>query len=321
MSVKNKRHIIGITLGDPAGIGPEVLAGYLASGGLPAGIPFVLYGPSACVQRGFTYIRAPFRLPDNLTVCDTGGSGDDFPPGREDRHGGEAALNAIDRAISDIRAGHLSAVVTLPVSKRAVSLTLPSFTGHTEYFAEAFGVREFFMVLSGERVRAALMTTHVPLRDVPDLISGERIVACGRLFNPMLQAITEKAQPRIAVCGLNPHAGEKGLLGVEDEEIIRPAAARLRELAIQADGPLPACSLFSRIMNGEFDGAIAMYHDQGLIPVKMEAFGRGVNTTIGLPFVRTSVDHGTAFDIAGKGTAGYGSLSAAVRMAALLLNT
>ena len=192
------------------------------------------------------------------------------------------------------------------------------FTGHTEYLAEKCGVRQVVMLLATEGLRVALATTHLPLRQVPAAITPELLQRVIAILHEDMQSKFGIERPRILVSGLNPHAGEHGLLGREDEAILRPAVAAAVAEGVAASGPWPADTVFVRAVNGEFDAVVACYHDQGLIPVKLLAFGQAVNVTVGLPIIRTSVDHGTAFDIAGRGIANPESLVTAIRLAARL---
>lgn len=281
--------VIGITLGDPAGIGPEVVRAALASGNLPAGVNFEVVGES-------------------------GG----HLPGRPTAGSARAAADALEVAAAKLASGHWRAVVTGPVSKKALHEIGYPFPGQTEFFAARAGVGNFAMCLTGGALTVALVTGHVPLRDVAGLLSVSEIVRVGRLLAGFLHQL-RGGGARIAVAGFNPHAGEGGDLGREEIETIAPAVAEL-QLGGGADfsGPHPPDTIFHRAAAGEFDGVLCMYHDQGLIPLKLHAFDAGVNVTLGLPFVRTSPDHGTAFDIAGKGLARPDSMIAAIRLAARL---
>ena len=210
-------------------------------------------------------------------------------------------------------AGEVDAIVTGPAHKHALHLAGFPYPGHTEWLAELAGGVDVAMMLAVDTLRVVLVTTHVPLRDVPALITTERVVRTGRLTHDALGAWWGIERPRLAVCALNPHAGEAGLFGDEDDRVLRPAAEQLG-----ATGPLPADTVFVRALRGEFDAVITPYHDVGMTAVKVAGFGRGVNVTLGLPFPRTAPDHGTAFDIAGTGTADPGSMRAAIELAVRL---
>ena len=276
------RSIIAITTGDPAGIGPEVAAAALASGRLAPAFAYRLVGDSA----GFTL-------------------------GQPTLASARAALAAMEEAARLTAAGEVCAVVTGPVSKARMHDVGFPFPGQTEFFADRWGTRDFAMCLTGGQLTVALVTAHVPLKDVPGLLTGAEIVRVGRLLERFLRLRLGRA-PRLAVAGLNPHAGENGDLGREEIELISPA---LRDLP-GCQGPLSPDTVFCRAVEGEFDGVLCMYHDQGLIPLKLHAFDQGVNVTLGLPWPRTSPDHGTAFDIAGKGLARPDSTIAAINLAA-----
>jgi 4-hydroxythreonine-4-phosphate dehydrogenase len=281
---------IALTLGDPAGIGPEIAAAAAESPEVRAVCEPVLYGPS----------------PDVV-----------FLPGVLSGDAGRASYDAVVRAIEDARAGTVDAVATAPINKEAWALAGLRWPGHTELLAALTGAPRVAMMFFSDTLRVVLATVHVPLGEVPRLVSRELVEATIELTARELPRFGF-AKPRLALAGLNPHAGEHGLFGSEDERELVPAVAACRARGISVDGPLPADTVFVRAMRGDFDAVIACYHDQGLIPVKLAAFGKAVNVTIGLPIIRTSVDHGTAFDIAGKGLADPGSMIEAVKLAARL---
>ena len=297
---------IGITLGDPAGIGPEIAAKAIADPRVRASCEPVLYGPA------------------DLSA---------FPAGQLSANAGRAAYDAIAAAVADALAGRISAVVTCPVNKEAFALAGLPWRGHTDLLAHLTGAEFVAMMFDSPRLRVVLATVHVPLREVPALLTRplvERVIRLAARELPRFLSVKQASdtqawdpasdglRPRLAVAGLNPHAGEHGLMGEEDEQVLRPAISSLASGGIDVRGPFPADTLFVRAMAGEFDAVVACYHDQGLIPVKMAAFGTSVNVTLGLPIIRTSVDHGTAFDIAGRGVADPGSLIAAILLAARL---
>ena len=235
-------------------------------------------------------------------------------PGRPDAANARYVLAVLDRAIRGCLAGEFAAMVTAPVQKSVINEAGIAFTGHTEYLAERAGAEHVVMTLVGGGLRVALATTHLPLAEVPRSITSAGLYATLRVVDVDLQRRFRVARPRILVAGLNPHSGESGHLGHEDSELIAPAIAAARAAGIDATGPIPADTLFvpERLKNA--DAVLAMYHDQGLPVLKYASFGRGVNVTLGLPFVRTSVDHGTALDLAGTGRADPGSLNEAVQL-------
>jgi 4-hydroxythreonine-4-phosphate dehydrogenase len=285
---------VGITVGDPAGIGPEISLKAAADPAVLDVCQPALYGP---------------HDPAALTR---------FAPGRLSAAAGRAAYDAIVRAVDDVRLGHLDAIATAPINKEAFALAGIPFKGHTDLLALLTNDGPAVMMFHSDPLRVVLATVHVALRDVPRLLTGELLDFLIDLTARELPRFGYAA-PRIALAGLNPHAGEHGVIGDEDEAILRPAVDRARQdRSIDISGPWPADTIFSRAARGEFDVVIACYHDQGLIPVKLLAFGKAVNVTLGLPIVRTSVDHGTAFDIAGQGVADPSSLIEAVRLAAKL---
>jgi 4-hydroxythreonine-4-phosphate dehydrogenase len=282
--------VIGITSGDPAGIGPEVIRAALGSGKLPDGFRYEVIGEMSGHAAG---------LPTEA--------------------GARAAAAALESAAAKLLSGEWQAVVTGPVSKKALHSVGYEFPGQTEFFAARAGVDDFAMCLTGGGLTVGLVTAHVPMRDVPDLLCRDEIVRVGNLLARFLEK-TVRPNPRIAVAGLNPHAGEGGDMGSEEIEIISPAVAELQKGgAASFSGPYPPDTVFHRAIAGEFDGVLCMYHDQGLIPLKLHAFDQGVNVTLGLPFVRTSPDHGTAFDIAGKALARPDSMISAICLAARML--
>lgn len=288
-----RRPIIAVTVGDPSGIGPEIAVKALRDPRVVEACQPVLYGP---------------HTPEALRP---------FPVGRIDPSSGRAAYDAIVTATHDALAGTVDAVVTAPINKAAFASAGLAWRGHTDLLAHLCGVKDVAMMFWSERLRVVLATVHVPLRDVPRVLTFDRLFATISLTVQALPTFGI-ASPRIGVAGINPHAGEHGLLGTEDEDVVRPAVTKAASLGMAVSGPFPADTLFVRAVRGEFDAVIAAYHDQGLVPVKLIAFGRAVNVTLGLPIVRTSVDHGTAFDIAGRGVADEGSLVEAILLASRL---
>jgi 4-hydroxythreonine-4-phosphate dehydrogenase len=284
---------IGITVGDPAGIGPEIARKAAADPAVRAVCEPVLYGPTD---------------PEALAA---------FEPGQVSAAAGRAAYDAIVRAVTDARGGALAAVATAPINKEAFAAAGLPWRGHTDLLAELTGAPRVAMMFHTEALRVVLATVHIPLAEVPRALTREVLEGVVELTAAELPRFGY-ASPRIAVAGLNPHAGEHGVIGREDDEVLRPAIEAMRARRVRVEGPFPADTVFVRAARGDFDVVIACYHDQGLIPVKLLAFGRAVNVTLGLPIVRTSVDHGTAFDIAGRGIADPSSLVEAVKLAARL---
>jgi 4-hydroxythreonine-4-phosphate dehydrogenase len=304
---------LAVTAGDPAGIGPEIVVKALASRLLPPA-RYSVYGSAdalaACARR------LGLAWPPEAAVVDTG-SAAGIEPGRASAAGGKAAAGAVLAAARDALAGAVDGIVTAPLNKESLAAAGYRWPGHTEMLAEAAGTPDVAMMFVGGPLRVALVTIHRSLRSVPDAVTGAEVRRVARLVHRELPALGA-ASGRIALCALNPHAGEGGLFGREDQDVLAPAVSALRAEGIDVHGPLPADSVFVRAAGGAYDAVIANYHDQGLIPVKLAAFGEAVNLTLGLPFVRTSVDHGTGFDIVGKGEASPGSLLAALRLAAEL---
>lgn len=297
----SRRPRLAVTLGDPRGIGPEVVSRALAGG--PLGADAVLVGPDDLLNG----IAARSRIGVGIWGAGSGeGAGGPDGP----RQAGLLAVRSIERAVWLARAGEVDAVVTGPVEKRALHLAGYPVPGVTELLSRLTGDIPTAMMLAAGSLRVVLVTTHIPLRDVPQRLTTERIVAIGRLTAAALKDWWGLATPRLALCALNPHAGEGGLFGDEDDRILRPAAEQLG-----ASGPLPADTVFVKALRGMFDAVLAPYHDVGMTAVKVAGFGKGVNITLGLPFPRTSPDHGTAFDIAGKGVADPGSMRAALELA------
>ena len=297
-----RRPRLAVTLGDPRGIGPEVVA--RALGGAPLAADVVLVGPDD--QIGGIPARS------RLSVGEWGhdaGRGDDARA----TAAGLLSVRSIERAVWLARAGEVDAVVTGPVEKRALHLAGYRFPGVTELLSHLTGNTPTAMMLTAGQLRVVLVTTHIALRSVPLQLTSEAVVTVGRITATALARWWGLIEPRLAVCALNPHAGEGGLFGDEDERILRPAAEQLG-----AAGPLPADTVFVRALRGEFDAVLAPYHDVGMTAVKVAGFGKGVNVTLGLPFPRTAPDHGTAFDIVGKGIADTGSMRAALELATLL---
>jgi 4-hydroxythreonine-4-phosphate dehydrogenase len=284
---------IGVTVGDPAGIGPEIAMKAAADPALAEACDIVLYGPHA---------------PDEIAA---------FASGRISAEAGRAAYDAVVHAVEDARNRNIDAVATAPINKEAFAAAGLQWRGHTDLLAHLTGARQVAMMFYAESLRVVLATVHIPLSEVPSALTQAAVESIITLAASELPRFGFAA-PRLALAGLNPHAGEHGLMGREDDEVLAPAVRACRARGVEIGGPFPADTVFVRAMRGEFDAVVACYHDQGLIPVKLVAFGKAVNVTLGLPIIRTSVDHGTAFDIARQGVADPSSMIEAIRLAARL---
>jgi 4-hydroxythreonine-4-phosphate dehydrogenase len=289
-----RRPVVGITVGDPAGIGPEITLKAAADPRVTQVCEPRIYGP---------------HEPGVLTF---------FAQGKPSAEGGRSAYETIVRAVTDARSGKIDAVATAPISKEGFALAGLPWKGHTDLLADLTETSRVAMMFYSDPLRVVLATIHEPLARVPRLLTPELLDFIIDVTSRELPRFGYP-KPRMALAGLNPHAGEHGVIGDEDDAVLRPAVDRARGRGIDISGPWPGDTVFGRAVRGEFDAVIACYHDQGLIPVKLLAFGKAVNVTLGLPIVRTSVDHGTAFDIAGKGVADHSSLVEAVRLAARLV--
>jgi 4-hydroxythreonine-4-phosphate dehydrogenase len=277
---------------------------------------FVVYGPRTVLdERARRFQLTPVGAL-GVPVVDVP-LGDELVLGRTTPAGGRAAAEAVLQAVTDAKAGRLAGLVTAPLNKESLAAAGYPWAGHTEMLADAAGTPDVAMMFVGGSLRVALVTIHRSLRSVPDALTADEVKRVVRLVHRELPRFVS-GRRRIALCGLNPHAGENGLFGREELDVLIPAVAALRDETIEVSGPYPADSLFVRASRGEFDAVVSGYHDQGLIPVKLLAFGHAVNVTLGLPFVRTSVDHGTGFDIVEKGVAEGQSLVEAMKVAVQL---
>jgi 4-hydroxythreonine-4-phosphate dehydrogenase len=303
---------LALTMGDACGIGPEIVIKACAERARTSDrAALVVYGDAGILEREARRLGLP--QPPHIVACSA--LPDDLPLGCIDARAGQAAHDAVLRASQDALAGRVRAVVTAPLHKEALHAAGIRHPGHTEILADVAGVTDVRMMLVNDELRTLLVTIHVPLREAIERITFAAVLDTLRIGHAGLQRMGI-ARPRIAVAGLNPHAGEGGLMGREDLDIIAPAIAQARAEGIDASGPWPGDTVFMRARgHREFDLVVAMYHDQGLIPIKYLGIDTGVNVTVGLPFVRTSVDHGTAFDIAGRGIADHRSLLAAIHLA------
>ena len=303
---------IALTIGDPAGIGPEIAVRCADNRQLASLAEFCLFGPPAIIEE------ASRRFADSaqFKIEATGDLRfESLKPGQLDPACGREAYEAVRRATLEVISGRFDAIVTCPVNKAAVNAAGIPFTGHTEMVAELSGTSSYAMMQSAGDLRVAFVTTHISLAEVPGAVTEARILEVAKLLRDAI--VSEGiANPKIAVAALNPHAGENGHMGMEDELVVKPAVKKLHDSGYDVEGPFPPDTLFIEATRKRFDGILSMYHDQGHIPFKMLAFDSGVNSTLGLPIIRTSVDHGTAFEIAWRGIASTGSLEAAIRLAA-----
>lgn len=327
-----KGHGIALTVGDPAGIGPEITASVINRGKFKPAGNYVI-GAAAPVldlltpeiARKASVITPGQDYPEpgesELVIIDTGdGRGADLPEGAS-AEGGRISGKAVEIAIEMAGSGRIKGIVTGPISKEAFSLAGYSYRGHTDMLAGLLDSPDCQMIMVNRDLRVVIMTRDIPLRDVPDEVTVQRILSAVRVAVEGLRINWGIENPVIAVSALNPHAGDGGLIGREEIDVIIPALRKLREDGIDVTGPVPADTLFYRWMDKSLDACVAMYHDQGMIPFKTMGFERGVNMTIGLPVVRTSVCHGTAYDLAGSGKADPGSLEAALELAAECIET
>lgn len=317
------RPTVAVTLGDPSGIGPEVVVKAARDPAVRRACRMVVVGDRGVLERA----RAP-RWPDRTAPA----RGDapvlvepvtrlqpaESRPGRPTRAGGEASYRYVVRAVELIDAGRAHAMATAPIHKKGLNDAGRLYPGHTELLAELTRTREVRMMLLGPRLKVVLATVHLPLAQVPGALTRKRVRTTVELTHRSLQRWFGLARPRLAVAALNPHGGEDGMFGHEERRVVRPAVRECRAQGMDVSGPVPADSLFHKAARGEYDAVVCMYHDQGLGPFKLLHFTDGVNLTLGLPLVRTSADHGTACDIAGKGVADGRSMKQAILLAAEL---
>jgi len=316
-------------MGDPAGIGPEVVLRALAAGEVTSEARLLVVGSRSVLEERARRFDLPCELPpvEGPEEFRNGGAPAALyePPGLDltglevgvaSAQGGRAALAYVEEAVGWALAGEVAGLVTGPINKEAIGLAGSPFPGHTELLANRAGSRRARMMMVGGGLRVTLVTTHVALRRLPALLSTERIRETIEVTDEALRRWFAVEHPRIGLCGLNPHAGEGGRFGSEDLNLVAPAAEEARKKGVNCEGPLPSDTLFYHARRGRYDAVVALYHDQGLIPVKLLAFEEAVNVTLGLPFIRTSVDHGTAYDIVQQGVASPRSLLEAVKLAA-----
>lgn len=320
---------LGITMGDMAGVGPEIIVKALSDMSVFEGT-YIVYGAKDILEHYAKLLNVTFRFkeiasPEEYTdgfvnVIDPAGlKMSEYEIGKLSAKCGDAAFRFIERAICDAMAGKIDAVVTAPLNKEALHMGGHKFDGHTEIFAELTNTKKYAMLFYGP-VKVIHVSTHCSLRTACDRVKKQRVLDCIEMIDQALKR-TGLAMPKIAVAGLNPHAGEHGLFGTEEIEEIIPAIDAAKEKGICAEGPIPPDSVFLKMINGTYDGVVAMYHDQGHIAAKLQFMSDCVNCTVGLPIIRTSVDHGTAFDIAGKGIAGGENMIQAMKTAEKFLNS
>ena len=337
MALHDSRIPLALSVGDPSGVGIETALAAWARRRIDAIPPFYLLADPAVVESRARTVGASVAIEQATPEQAARVFGDALPvvalaarftdtPGQPDAANAAGIIEAIDRAVADCLDGRAAAIVTCPISKKSLYDSGFGFPGHTEYLAH-LAMRHTgmavtpVMMLAGPDLRTIPVTIHIPLADVPSVLTSELIVATARVAAADLERRFGLKTPRLAVSGLNPHAGEGGAIGTEDENVVRPAIETLRAEGIDAFGPLPADTMFHPRARAGYDVAICMYHDQALIPAKALAFDEAVNVTLGLPFIRTSPDHGTAFGIAGKGIARPDSLIAALKLARQLADT
>src|SRR5215213_2423176 len=321
--------LIAVTMGDPAGIGPEIVARTFADPGFGDENRAFVVGDPAILGRAIRLLDLPLGVneisepeeaafePGAVDVLAVGELRNDLPFGVLDAQAGDAAFRYVEKATELASAGRVGAIATAPLNKEAMHLGGHKYPGHTEILAGLTGTEDYAMMLVTDELKVIHVSTHVSLREAIERVRPERELAVIRLAHGSMQKLGVD-NPRVAVAGLNPHAGENGLFGTEDAERIAPAIEEAREEGIEASGPHPPDTVLMRARRGAFDIVVVQYHDQGHIPVKLMGFDTGVNVTVGLPFSRTSVDHGTAFDIAGTGEADHASMRAAINLARML---
>ncbi len=323
------RPVLAVTLGDPVGIGPEIIVKALHRGGcyrfsrpVILGDPLRLEvaGTSTGLSPEIRVIANPKEgryTPGRINVVPLSRlASEKIRWGHPLRSTAAAAIRYVTKAVDMVQNREADALVTCPLHKSAFRMTRLPYAGHTELLAERTGASDFVMMMAGRRLKVALVTIHEPLREVPGLLTAERVLRTLLLTAEGLRERFGIPHPLLAVAGLNPHSGENGRFGNEEKQILQPAIRRALRKGYRIAGPFPPDTVFHQALTGAFDAVVALYHDQGLIPFKLIHFKDGVNTTLGLPLIRTSVDHGTAYDIAGTGKADPGSLVAAIRMAA-----
>ena len=318
--------LVAVTMGDPAGIGPEIIAKTFADPDFHSRNHALVIGDAGLLRRAAELLDLPLKIneipnpedaafePGTADVLQVGELPEDLPFGALDARAGDAAFRYVEKATKLASAGRVAAIATAPLNKEAMHLAGHGYPGHTEILADLTGTRDYAMMLVTDELKVIHVSTHVSLKEAIERARPERELAVIRLAHESMMKLGV-ASPRVAVAGLNPHAGENGLFGKEDLENIRPAVKDALNEGIDASGPWAPDTVMMRARQGYFDVVVVQYHDQGHIPIKLMGFDTGVNVTVGLPFFRTSVDHGTAFDIAGTGKADHASLKAALDLA------
>jgi 4-phospho-D-threonate 3-dehydrogenase / 4-phospho-D-erythronate 3-dehydrogenase len=332
MTRMKDKPLLGITMGDPAGIGPEVIAKALAGVKVRRVCRPLVIGSFPVMQQAVKRLKLklnvvrveghdpkPPRLNDLAVLDPLDHPLGRFPRGVASSEAGAASVSFIKKAVELAQLGCIDGMVTAPINKEAINMAGCHFPGHTELLADLTKTEESGMMIIGGPLRIMFVTTHVAIKDLPALLTQAKIEKAIRLAHLALRDLFGIKKPRVGVAALNPHAGEHGLFGDEEARVILPAARAAQARGIRASDPLPADTLFGKAARGDYDAVVALYHDQGLIPLKLVAFGTCVNLTVGLPIIRTSVDHGTAFDIVGKSIADPGSLIEAIMLAAALV--
>lgn len=326
--------IIGFTMGDPTGVGPEICVKTAIHPEVTSRARIVIFGDKGVIAKAAKMINPDIRVQEisklttfvpadgviyvrNISNLNT----ERLKPGKPDKNCGKAMVNYIREATTSAMRGEIDAIVTGPINKEIINEAGFHFGGHTELLAELTGAKNYAMMMAGDKLKVVLVTTHIPLRDVAVNITPGKVLKTIKLAHHAMIEYFGVKQPTIGVCALNPHSGESGLFGEEEQEFIAPAVINAKHAGIKAEGPLPADTLFYFALQGKYDVVVCMYHDQALIPLKMLHFTDAVNITLGLPIVRTSVDHGTAYDIAWKGIANPHSMIQAVKMAASIVTT
>lgn len=322
---------IGVTCGDINGIGLEVILKSIGLKNLGKKFKTVVYGSAKVIAyhkniiteeniQFHTVNTAAEALPERINVINCWADNVNITLGKPDIVGGQCAMSALERAVNDLKAGAIDALVTAPINKKAMQLAGFPFLGHTEYITNAFKIKDSLMLLVSDSLRVGLVTNHLPIREVAASVTKEKVLRKILIMAETLRIDFNLERPTIAVLGLNPHAGDDGAIGEEDDKIVRVAIEEAKSRGVLAFGPFPADGFFGSGQYHKFDGVLAMYHDQGLVPFKALSFGAGVNYTAGLPFVRTSPDHGTAYDIAGKAIADETSMIKAIYLAAEIVH-
>lgn len=318
-------------MGDPCGIGPEIIVRSLASPSLKRAANYIIIGNQEVLEQTAKSLKIPFRykiilndsglenITSTLSLISTGHFGRNHMKKRgPTKEGGELSFQWIKKGIHLALQGKINALSTAPICKEAIHMAGHDYPGHTEILCDLSRVKRVVMLMAGGALRVAFVTTHIALKEIPHGITVKNVLETITISNDYLKKYFNIKKPRIAVCGVNPHAGEEGIFGNEEEKIITPAVKKAKNLGITCEGPVSADTVFYKALKGMYDLVVSMYHDQGAIPLKLHAFETGVNITLGIPFIRTSPDHGTAYDIAGKGIANPDSMKEAIKMAIMM---